>query len=156
MLLTSTLLPHSLAIQSMKTSTRSATNLTLQQIFKEKKSIIIFEQFISIFNIHCSNTVDQSTTHLITDSLNENSPLVCPLTLKVIQATARHLPVISDPTYGYHDGFLRSRIPRSEGLVQGIIFRLECPEQLYADFEQKIHQLPEQLDEIEPLSDEVE
>ncbi|CAF4252566.1 unnamed protein product, partial [Rotaria sordida] len=35
-----------------------------------------------------------------------------------------------DPTYGYHDGFLRSRIPRSEGLVQGIIFRLECPEQL--------------------------
>ncbi|CAF1495601.1 unnamed protein product [Rotaria sordida] len=34
-------------------------------------------------------SIDQSTTHLITDSLNENSPLVCPLTLKVIQATAR-------------------------------------------------------------------
>ncbi|CAF1280975.1 unnamed protein product [Rotaria sordida] len=116
-------------------------------------------------------SIDQSTTHLITDSLNESSPLVCPLTLKVIQATPHHLPVISDPTYDYHNGFLRSRIPRSEGLVQGIIFRLECPEQLYADLlnfhvneddesildddlEQKIHQLLEQLDEIEPLSDE--
>ncbi len=75
------------------------------------------------------------------------------MTLKVIQATARHLPIISiqwlvaslthqiivpsqiyeiflgDPTYGYHGGFLRSRIPRSQGLFQGISFRLECPEQ---------------------------
>ncbi len=75
------------------------------------------------------------------------------MTLKVIQATARHLPIISiqwlvasithkiivpsqiyeiflgDPTYGYHGGFLRSRIPRSQGLFQGIVFRLECPEQ---------------------------
>ncbi len=74
------------------------------------------------------------------------------MTLKVIQATARHLPIISiqwlvaslthqiivpsqiyeiflgDPTYGYHGGFLRSRIPRSQGLFQGISFRLECPE----------------------------
>ena len=75
------------------------------------------------------------------------------MTLKVIQATARHLPIISiqwlvaslthqlivpsqiyeiflgDPTYGYHGGFLRSRIPRSQGLFQGITFLLECPEQ---------------------------
>lgn len=75
------------------------------------------------------------------------------MTLKVIQATARHLPIISiqwlvasitheiivpsqiyeiflgDPTYGYHGGFLRSRIPRSQGLFQGIAFRLECPEE---------------------------
>jgi hypothetical protein len=36
MLLTSTPLRHSPAIQSTTTSTRSATNLTLQQIFKEK------------------------------------------------------------------------------------------------------------------------
>ena len=38
MLLTSTPLRRSPAIQSTATSTRSATNLTLQQIFKEKKS----------------------------------------------------------------------------------------------------------------------
>lgn len=73
--------------------------------------------------------------------------------MKVIQATARHLPIISiqwlvaslthqiivpsqiyeiflgDPTYGYHGGFLRSRIPRSQSLFQGIAFRLECSEQ---------------------------
>ena len=35
---------------------------------------------------------------------------------------------LGDPTYGYHGGFLRSRIPRSQGLFQGIAFRLECPE----------------------------
>ena len=114
---------------------------------------MIFEQFLSHFNIGYCATINETTTHLITDSLDENTPLVCPLTLKVIQATARHLPIISiqwliaslthqmivpsqiyeiflgDPTYGYHGGFLRSRIPRSQGLFQGIAFRLECPEE---------------------------
>lgn len=114
---------------------------------------MIFEQFLSHFHIGYSATINENTTHLITDSLDENTPLVCPLTLKVIQATARHLPIISiqwlvaslthemivpsqiyeiflgDPTYGYHGGFLRSRIPRSQGLFQGIAFRLECPEE---------------------------
>ena len=114
---------------------------------------MIFEQFLSHFHIGYSPTINDSTTHLITDALDENTPLVCPLTLKVIQATARHLPIISiqwliaslthqvivpsqiyeiflgDPTYGYHGGFLRSRIPRSQGLFQGIAFRLECPEE---------------------------
>ena len=114
---------------------------------------MIFEQFLCHFHIRHSTAIDDTTTHLITDSLDENTPLVCPLTLKVIQATARHLPIISiqwlvaslthqiivpsqiyeiflgDPTYGYHGGFLRSRIPRSQGLFQGIAFLLECPEQ---------------------------
>ena len=114
---------------------------------------MIFERFISQFNVRYSNSVDETTTHLITDSLDENVPFVCPLTLKVIQATARHLPIISiqwlvaslthqimvpsqiyetflgDPTYGYHGGFLRSRIPRSQGLLHGITFLLECAEQ---------------------------
>lgn len=90
---------------------------------------------------------------LRTVPLDENTPLVCPLTLKVIQATVRPLPIISiqwlitslthqmivpsqiyemflgDPTYGYHGGFLRSRIPRTQGLFQGIAFRFECPEE---------------------------
>ena len=114
---------------------------------------MIFEQFLSQFHIGYSATINGTTTHLITDALDENTPLVCPLTLKVIQATARHLPIISiqwlvaslthqtivpsqiyeiflgDPTYGYHGGFLRSRIPRSQGLFQGIAFRLDCPEE---------------------------
>ena len=114
---------------------------------------MIFEQFLSYFHIRYSPIIDETTTHLITDSIDENTPLVCPLTLKVIQATARHLPIISiqwlvaslshqiivpshmyevflgDPTYGYHGGFLRSRIPRSQGLFQGISFRLEFPEE---------------------------
>jgi hypothetical protein len=110
---------------------------------------MIFEQFLSHFHVCYSATIDDQTTHLITDALDENTPLVCPLTLKVIQATARHLPIISiqwltaclthqclvpeqiyevflgDPTYGYHGGFLRSRIARSHGLFHGLIFSVE-------------------------------
>ncbi|CAF3318564.1 unnamed protein product [Rotaria socialis] len=131
----------------------SPATMVLAKSSLKTEQQMIFEQFVSQFNIRHSNTVDETTTHLITDSLDENTPLVCPLTLKVIQATARHLPIISiqwlvasithqiivpsqiyeiflgDPTYGYHGGFLRSRIPRSQGLFQGIAFRLECPEQ---------------------------
>ena len=132
---------------------KPSTTMVLAKSSLKAEQQIIFEQFLSKFHIHYSNTIDETTTHLITDSLDENTPLVCPLTLKVIQATARHLPIISiqwlvaslthqtivpsqiyeiflgDPTYGYHGGFLRSRIPRSQGLLQGIAFRLECPEE---------------------------
>ncbi|CAF2502950.1 unnamed protein product [Rotaria sp. Silwood2] len=186
---------------------------------------IIFEQLISQLNIRYSNAVDETTTHVKTDSLDETTPLIYSLTLKVIQATARRLPIISiqwlvasithqiivpsqiyeifldNPIYGYYGGFLRSCIPRSQGLFQGIEFRLECPEQhdrkkneisalkqhkkdlatvnpeFYKflrnedeslphfnvneddepisddDPEQQIHQLPEQLIEMEPSSD---
>ncbi|CAF0746589.1 unnamed protein product [Adineta steineri] len=139
--------------QTMTVEESSPTIMVLAKSSLKAEQQIIFEQFISQFNVRYSNTVDETTTHLITDSLDENTPLVCPLTLKVIQATARHLPIISiqwlvasithqiivpsqiyeiflgDPTYGYHGGFLRSRIPRSQGLFQGITFLLECPEQ---------------------------
>ncbi|CAF1260748.1 unnamed protein product [Rotaria sordida] len=139
--------------QTMTVEESSPSTMVLAKSSLKAEQQIIFEQFLSQFNIRYSNTVDETTTHLITDSLDENTPLVCPLTLKVIQATARHLPIISiqwlvasithqiivpsqiyeiflgDPTYGYHGGFLRSRIPRSQGLFQGIGFRLECPEQ---------------------------
>ncbi|CAF0873268.1 unnamed protein product [Rotaria sp. Silwood1] len=139
--------------QTMTVEESSPSTMVLAKSSLKVEQQIIFEQFISQFNIRYSNIVDETTTHLITDSLDENTPLVCPLTLKVIQATARHLPIISiqwlvaslthqiivpsqiyeiflgDPTYGYHGGFLRSRIPRSQGLFQSIAFRLECPEQ---------------------------
>lgn len=139
--------------QTMTVDELSPSNMVLAKSSLKAEQQIIFEQFLSKFNIRYSNTIDETTSHLITDSLDENTPLVCPLTLKVIQATARHLPIISiqwlvaslthhtivpsqiyeiflgDPTYGYHGGFLRSRIPRSQGLFQGIAFRLECPEE---------------------------
>jgi hypothetical protein len=142
-----------LSKQTMTFDESSPSTMVLAKSSLKAEQQIIFEQFISQFNIRYSNIIDETTTHLITDSLDENTPLVCPLTLKVIQATARHLPIISiqwliasithqiivpsqiyeiflgDPTYGYHGGFLRSRIPRSQGLFQGIAFRLECPEQ---------------------------
>jgi len=131
----------------------SPTNLVLAKSSLKAEQQLIFENFLSQFNIRYSSIIDETTTHLITDSLDESCPLVCPLTLKVIQATARHLPIVSiqwlstsidhqiiipsdtyeiflgDPTYGYHGGFLRSRIPRLNPLFNGIQFRLECPEQ---------------------------
>ncbi|CAF1331695.1 unnamed protein product [Adineta ricciae] len=145
--------PTKISKQTMTVDEASPSIMILAKSSLKAEQQIIFEQFISQFNIRYSNAVDETTTHLITDSLDENTPLVCPLTLKVIQATARHLPIISiqwlvasithqiivpsqiyeiflgDPTYGYHGGFLRSRIPRSQGLFQGISFLLECPEQ---------------------------
>ncbi|UJR38458.1 hypothetical protein I4U23_031126 [Adineta vaga] len=151
--LTSINRPTKVSKQTMTVEETSPSIMVLAKSSLKAEQQIIFEQFISQFNIRYSNTVDETTTHLITDSLDENTPLVCPLTLKVIQATARHLPIISiqwlvasithqiivpsqiyeiflgDPTYGYHGGFLRSRIPRSQGLFQGISFLLECPEQ---------------------------
>ena len=37
---------------------------------------------------------------------------------------------LGDPTDGYHGGFLRSGIPRTQGLFQGIAFRFfECAEE---------------------------
>ena len=32
---------------------------------------------------------------------------------------------LGDPTYGYHGGFLRSRIARSHGLLHGLTFSVE-------------------------------
>jgi hypothetical protein len=42
--------------------------------------------------VSTSSTVDSSTTHII---VNENSPLVCPLTGKIIQGIARHLFIVT-------------------------------------------------------------
>ena len=47
---------------------------------------MIFEHFLSHFHVGYSATVKDTTTHLISDSFDENTPLVGPLTLKVIQA----------------------------------------------------------------------
>lgn len=44
------------------------------------------------FHASTSSSVDSSTTHII---VNEQSPLVCPLTGKIIQGIARHLFIVS-------------------------------------------------------------
>ncbi|CAF4411322.1 unnamed protein product [Rotaria sp. Silwood2] len=59
------------------------------------------KEFSSQFNIKLSNTVDEYTTHLITDE--EDETLVCPLSKKVIQAVARHMYII---TYRWIDSCL--------------------------------------------------
>ena len=136
----------------VESRTKSATlpaTLVLAKSSLKGEQQLIFDQFLSQFPVQYSATIDEQTTHLITDALDENTPLVCPLTLKVIQATARHLPIVSiqwlnaslthrsllpmqtyevflgDPTYGYHGGFLRSRIPRPHGLFHGLVFAVE-------------------------------
>lgn len=64
--------------------------LTTSSLDENQKSQ--FRLFLSRFNISSSSIVDSETTHVI---VNENSPLVCPLTGKIIQGIARHLFVVS-------------------------------------------------------------
>ncbi|CAF0921735.1 unnamed protein product, partial [Didymodactylos carnosus] len=54
---------------------------------------LIFDEFVQLFNLRTSFSVDETTTHLITEE--ENETLTCPLTGKVIQAISRHLFVVS-------------------------------------------------------------
>lgn len=58
-------------------------------------------EFSCRFNIKLSNTIDENTTHLITNEIDEK--LVCSLSKKVIQAIARHLYVL---TYRWIDNCL--------------------------------------------------
>ena len=51
------------------------------------------KKFCSRFEIKSSNSIDEYTTHLITDE--EGDTLVCPLSKKVIQAVARHMYIIT-------------------------------------------------------------
>ncbi|CAF0873308.1 unnamed protein product [Adineta steineri] len=62
------------------------------------------KEFCSKFQIELSNSVDENTTHLITDE-EEGETLVCPLSKKVIQAVARHMYVV---TYRWIDDCLKS------------------------------------------------
>lgn len=59
----------------------------LQNVFKNQ-----FRQFVSQFGVSTSQTVDGTTTHII---VNDNPPLICPLTGKIIQGIARHLFIVS-------------------------------------------------------------
>lgn len=52
------------------------------------------KDFCSKFHIQSSNSVDEHTTHLITDE-EEGDTLVCPLSKKVIQAVARHMYIVT-------------------------------------------------------------
>ena len=64
--------------------------LTTSSLDESQKSQ--FRLFLTRFNASTSLTVDSSTTHII---VNDNPPLICPLTGKIIQGIARHLFVVS-------------------------------------------------------------
>jgi hypothetical protein len=92
--------------------------------------------------------VDEHTTHLIVG--NEEKPLLCPLTIKVFQAIARHLFVVAyrwideclkenqiieevpfeirgDIPFGeYHDGMRHSRLSKHINLFQNCQFFILC------------------------------
>lgn len=98
-----------------------------------------------------SATIDESTTHLITAD-DDNHPLLCPLTGKVLQAVTRHLTIVShrwlsaclaeqryvdeiptyeitgDAIYSQHKGMSRSRSSRSSDprLLADYAFHLKC------------------------------
>ncbi|CAF0815593.1 unnamed protein product [Didymodactylos carnosus] len=109
------------------------------------------ERFSTTFHIHLSDVVDEKTTHLITG--DEARPLLCPLTIKVFQAIARHLFIISHrwivecltknqlvdettfeirgdvPYSDYHDGMRTSRLMRYNdhgGLFKNYNLLIEC------------------------------
>ncbi|CAF1563560.1 unnamed protein product [Rotaria sordida] len=89
MLLTSTLLPHSPAIQSMKTSTRSATNLTLQQIFKEKKSIFYFlgiEQNYKKINKHNRKIANGKQDVIVTPTQTVKIKIASPIPTNLFES----------------------------------------------------------------------
>jgi len=107
-------------------------------------------RFASLFpnQIHLSNCVDDRTTHLIVG--NEEKTLLCPLTIKLFQAIARHLFVVSyrwiteclkqtqlidelpfeirgDLPYGhYHDGMRTSRLTKNRYLFEKCQFFILC------------------------------
>lgn len=62
------------------------------------------KDFCSKFDIELSNSVDEHSTHLVTDE-EEGETLVCPLSKKVIQAVARHMYIV---TYRWIDACLKS------------------------------------------------
>lgn len=112
---------------------------------------IEFNRFLEHFSVRSSSTIDDTTTHLITDEDNENS-LICPLTGKVLQAVARHLTIVSyrwltaclteqryvneiptyeiigDTIYNQHHGISRSRLNNSNNyrLLANYAFHLKC------------------------------
>lgn len=51
-----------------------------------------FRLFLTRFNLSSSSLVDSSTTHII---VNDQTPLICPLTGKIIQGIARHVFIVS-------------------------------------------------------------
>jgi len=85
---TSTLLISSTDNNTCSTGRRLV--LTTSSLDENQKSQ--FRLFITRFNASTSSTVDESTTHII---VNDNSPLVCPLTGKIIQGIAHHLFIVS-------------------------------------------------------------
>ncbi|CAF2636507.1 unnamed protein product [Rotaria sp. Silwood2] len=50
------------------------------------------DQFLQHFNIHCSDEIDEKTTHLIIDDTTIRC--VCALSSKVVHALAGHLTVL--------------------------------------------------------------
>ncbi|CAF0929022.1 unnamed protein product [Rotaria sordida] len=108
------------------------------------------QRLASLFpnQIKLSNCVDEHTTHLIIG--NEEKPLLCPLTIKVFQAIARHLFVVTyrwiieclkqnhiideisfeirgDIPFGqYHDGMRNSRLSKHVNLFQNCQFFILC------------------------------
>ncbi|UJR25739.1 hypothetical protein I4U23_007089 [Adineta vaga] len=112
--------------------------------------IMNLRQFVSNYSdqMTLSEQVDDSTTHLIIG--NEEQPLLCPLTMKLFQAIARHLYVLSyewineclkqnqivnemnyeirgDIPFGeYHDGMRKSRLAKQVKLFQNCQFFILC------------------------------
>ncbi|CAF4766268.1 unnamed protein product [Rotaria sp. Silwood1] len=108
------------------------------------------QRLASLFpnQIKLSNCVNEYTTHLIIG--NEEKPLLCPLTIKVFQAIARHLFVLTyrwiieclkqnliidevsfeirgDIPFGeYHDGMRNSRLSKHINLFQNCQFFILC------------------------------
>ena len=110
-----------------------------------------FNRFLERFSVRSSASIDDTTTHLITDE-NDSNSLICPLTGKVLQAVTRHLKVISyrwltaclseqhyvdeiptyeitgDAIYNQHYGMRRSRLNCSNEhpLLDNYAFHLKC------------------------------
>ena len=108
------------------------------------------QQLASLFPNHLSltNCVDDRTTHLLVG--NEEKPLLCSLTIKVFQAIARHLFVLThrwmteclkqhqlvdelpfeirgDIPFGdYHDGMRHSRLAKQINLFENCQFFILC------------------------------
>lgn len=98
--------------------------------------------------VSATTCIDDRTTHLIIG--NEEKPLLCPLTIKVFQAIARHLFVVSfrwvseclkqnqmidesafemrgDLPFGsYHDGMRHSRTSKHLNLFETCQFFIFC------------------------------
>jgi len=117
--------------------------LNIEQITEVHRLASLFPNQIIL-----SNCVDERTTHLIVG--NEEKTLLCPLTIKVFQAIARHLFVLTyrwiieclkqnqlideisyeirgDIPFGeYHDGMRNSRLSKQTNLFQNCQFFILC------------------------------